>query len=192
MAGAKVLLVAAVCWCTIGQIAPMSFVSKARHRQYMLTRIEHGATDELDIPCEDDYSDCSKYVAYCNKYEIIKNKCSDTCGSCRVPHPENCTESPFGCCWDNFTSATGPSYEGCKPCEDEYAECSYFRGRCHEPGAEKIRLACPVTCNVGCYKKQCLDDKYQAPICKLYKKYGFCEASRDLMGKICAKTCEFC
>lgn len=170
----------------------MSWTSKAKHREYMLSSIQHGRRDILAPPCEDDYSDCYKFVNYCS-VKIIQNQCRVTCGTCKAfGPPKNCAKSTYGCCWDNITAASGKDFQGCKDCVDEYAECSYFKGRCHEPGAEKIRLACPVTCNVGCHKKQCLDDKYQAPVCQLYKKYGFCDASQYLMRKLCAKTCGFC
>ena len=194
MSCGSVYLAVAVCFCAIASVDPTSFTSKARQRAYMVHSIRYGRTDDIYAKsCEDDYSDCYKYVNYCHKSKILRTKCAETCFTCRPDTPPlDCKLTKYGCCWDNNTAAAGPNFRGCKPCVDEYPECSYYKNRCHGPGTERIRLACPVTCNVGCQNKQCLDDKHQAKVCKLYKRFGFCKASPELMGKLCAKTCGFC
>ena len=148
-----------------------------------------GHNDDESWPCEDDYNNCKEYKKYCG-IDIVREKCRITCGTCHRVHID-CSTTPFGCCWDNQTVAKGPNFEGCKACVDELPECVYHKHRCNDPDARKVRLTCPVTCNVGCHR-QCKDNPHQKPVCHLYKKLKFCKASPILMGKVCAKTCNFC
>jgi len=183
--------------CVMNTITTMSWTSKEKQRNFEIANAANGVEVyfEDQEECYDDHEKCNEYEALCPKYKILRQRCKLTCGTCnRNPPapPINCTRSRFGCCWDNKTEATGPNFRGCADCVDKYPECKYFRDKCADQRHSTIRTICPVTCGVGCEKKQCLDNPYQKDVCKLYKKYNFCKISPDLMSKMCANTCGFC
>ena len=169
-------------------VGTISWTSKEKHRTWRVATMH--AQQLADVwQCEDDYSNCKYYKNYCGT-KIVRETCRYTCGNCHRVYAD-CSTTTFGCCWDNQIVAKGPDFKGCKPCVDELHECKHHKHRCNGPNARRVRLTCPVTCNIG-YHKQCKDDPLQEPICQLYKRFMFCKASPELMQKICAKTCNYC
>lgn len=168
-----------------------SWMSKEEERTYKIDRMERGPqTDwtKRNVICVDELTGCSNLKAVC-KLNIVRRKCQDTCGVCRAAAPPDCKLTKYKCCWDNVTTAKGPNLKGCPPCADKYDECKVFKKDCDRPD---IRTMCPVTCGIKCSDKQCADNKHQALVCPMYKKYGFCKVSPDLMLQMCSKTCGFC
>jgi len=182
--------------CLLATVSAMSWTSKEKQRKFMIESDANGVEVYFENEeCYDDHEKCNEYAKLCPNYKILRQRCKVTCGTCYRPPIDpisNCTTSKYGCCWDNVTVAQGPNFRGCADCVDKYPECKYFKDKCTDPRHSAIRLICPVTCGIGCEKKQCLDNPYQADVCKIYKKYNFCKISPDLMSKMCAKTCGFC
>jgi len=182
--------------CTLfALVGGMSWTSKERRRDFLIDTVRDNIKYDWIEPCEDEMTgpSCDKLErkGLCSRFRIVRKKCKSTCGECsqRPPSPPNCGITKYGCCWDNITIASGENFEGCAKCEDKYPECKIFREQCSS--RPDIRRICPVTCQVGC-EKQCLDNKYQAEVCVIYRKYNFCSISPALMMKMCAKTCGFC
>lgn len=169
----------------------MSWRTKEAQRDFLVDSIGRSVSDGWDDieTCKDDHPKCDSMAKLCSSFKIVRMKCKDKCGLCRVPGVPVCSISKHGCCWDNSTVAQGPNFEGCEECADKYSECKDLATECNNPQRPNIKLMCPVTCKVC---KQCLDNPHQADVCKLYKKYKFCELSPDLMQRICPKTCGFC
>ena len=72
--------------------------------------------------CKDAYGRvrCEYYahIGWCERYTKIKKNCHDTC-VCNVKatkaptRPQNCQQSPHGCCWDNKTVKRDSSGSSC-------------------------------------------------------------------------------
>lgn len=186
------VLLCTVLSALITTVLPMSFTSveeKNKFLSYEAAQNIAGRSYLIAEPrCEDELKQCPKLVEFCSRFKIVRKKCKDTCGLCRAHSPEiDCHVTEHGCCWDNKTAARGPNQMGCPACRDKYSQCRLFAGDCK---MVNIKRFCPVTCGVKCVS--CSDDKHQAHVCPLYKQYGFCKSSPDIMGRICKRTCEFC
>jgi len=170
-----------------------SFTDKQEERNFTISSVKKGPTvnwvkiDEAQHECADDW-DCKTYGWLCSKYTVIRENCKNTCGGCkRLAAPPNCKVTRFGCCWDNVTIATSANKENCPRCQDKYDECKDLKRDCYRAD---IKVMCPTSCGIPC--KQCLDNQYQAPICPMYKRYGFCQVSPKLMSTVCQHTCNLC
>lgn len=173
---------------TMTVVRATSWRSREHEREHQLNAIRDGTSNAIvsEEDCEDGIDGCKNLKDLCH-VQIVKNKCKDTCRTCRAASPPDCSRSKYGCCWDNVTVAKGSNQEECPLCGDQYAECSMFTEFC---ARDDIRKICPVTCGIDC--KQCRDNEHQKAACPIYKRYGFCQLSPDLMLDICAKTCGFC
>lgn len=186
MTNGSILTILLICTA----VSATSWTNKEKERNYRVEEIKHGQRfdwTKINEKCEDEHPQCKSFTKLC-KYKIVTNKCKDTCGYCRAQAaPVDCKITKHGCCWDNRTIAKGPHNKGCPACVDKFSECKLYSSQCSK---QQFQLMCPVTCGIKC--SQCIDNQYQAKICPLYKRYGFCKLSPDLMEKMCSKTCGFC
>eukprot|EP00794_Sanderia_malayensis_P013778 gene13778-15220_t len=140
--------------------------------------------------CQDEISEivCQNYSKYCQVSKSLKKLCKRTCGLCPAISPKSCKVKPFGCCWDDLTTAQGPNQQGCPVCKDNHKKCHVVASSktCKD---SSVRRICPASCGLC---TSCEDDPEQIDYCPIFKKSGFCETAKGSMKKICRKTCQLC
>ncbi|XP_012565484.1 uncharacterized protein LOC100207073 isoform X1 [Hydra vulgaris] len=178
---------------SVNKVYTTTWLNTEQERQFKLNTVFSGKNVDWTkiggikcFACMDEFPNCKTLRHLCGK-TLIREKCKDTCGECRLQSPVDCMLTDYGCCWDNVTVSTGKNNEGCPACVDQYSECQYFKENCKR---NDIRVICPNTCGVKC--NTCHDDPNQALVCPLYKTYGFCKNSNEVMKQVCSKTCGFC
>lgn len=145
-----------------------------------------------------------------NMRETMEEYCRKTCDLCRAPLPPvpdvpKCAKTDYGCCWDNTTTARGPTNDialsQCAPCMNKQSDwfCNHWKDDCPSPRAGQgdfMRLHCPTTCGVPCdYNmniNKCRDDPENALNCIGWYNEGKCTTEQDKMRVLCPSMCGFC
>lgn len=128
---------------------------------------QFGSCPAASPPCFDGYGEeqCRAWRPFgvCKKYpKLMRTACQFTCGWCNRSNGGTyaselkkqfdqpaCQRSPYGCCWDQETSARGPGGYGCPACQDNYKFCQGFVRDCNSSQSKNrdfMMRHCKHTC----------------------------------------------
>jgi len=143
----------------------------------------------------------------------ISDRCAKTCEFCTVqsappvPFIPKCARTQYGCCWDNKTTAKGPSTDlvasQCPPCMDRQSRrfCFGWRDKCGSEvkgQGDVMRQKCPSTCKVPCkysmnvHANTCTDREEYKQDCLRWFHQGKCRTHKGHMRRYCPMSCGYC